>query len=160
MDRQSLWGRESKCTENSRWERTRLPNSRSLGSRAWLGWGRKGQQGPWHAGICLSQQAEGSQQKRKKREWHILAGACSPFMLFYKSQWVWNSFWLYTTLGKQPHGSCNHKHYLRYLGYMISPSKKPHIPLEQDFYLLHFIFMLSSKGSRMYRKLSRCRLNK
>lgn len=51
--------------------------------------------------------------------------------------------------GKQPHGSGNHKHYLRYLIYMIAPSKKPHIPLEGGFYLLHFIFILSSKGSRI-----------
>ena len=51
--------------------------------------------------------------------------------------------------GKQPHGSGNRKHYLRYLIYMIAPSKKPHIPLEGGFYLLNFIFILSSKGSRI-----------
>ena len=39
--------------------------------------------------------------------------------------------------------------FLRYLVYMIAPSNKPYIPLEWDFYLLHFIFILSSKGSRI-----------
>ena len=56
---------------------------------------------------------------------------------------------LYTTLGKQPHGPCSHKHYLRYLVYMTAPSNKPHIPLAWDFSLLHFIFIWSSKGSRI-----------
>ena len=105
VDRESLWGTESNYMENSRSERTWPPNSRSLGSRAWLGWGRKGQRGPRHAGTaCLSRLRAISRGGKKGNDtfWQVRAPPSRysrnlgefeiPFVVHHSGeamQWTW-----------------------------------------------------------------------